>query len=302
MKKILVTGGTGYVGRNLIPALLIRYPNMEVMSLSRSEGPICQLLLDCPQDRLKIIMADVRDTAALRRACQGVDTVIHLAAMKRVHLAEMECRETVSINVFGTINMLEAFTGSSFIHMSTDKAVEPINCYGASKLVAEKLVLEAARKRGNQARFMIIRCGNIMGSSGSVMEIWRHQIEKNNEVTITDPEMLRYYTSINEVVRLILAVLEWGTNGKVYFIPDCAPVPLKELVAQALKLYGNDKTAVRRIGVRPGERLAEKMYCIEEQDVIVRYEDLEEKYREAEAMDGMLAKSQLPAQGDRWSG
>jgi UDP-glucose 4-epimerase len=273
MNKVLVTGGSGFVGRSLIRELLRKYPDIEVTSMSRSEGVISQLLIDCPDTRLKIEIADIRDTQAVRQALRHKDTVIHLAAMKRVDLSEAESREAASINVIGTMNVLDAFQGNTFVLMSTDKAVEPCNCYGATKLVAEKLLLERARKELNGTRFMIVRSGNINKSTGSVLDIWKNQIEANNEITVTDPNMLRYYTSIEGVVKLYIAVLERGENGKIYFTPRGEPIVLKELIEKTIKLYGNERTAVKYIGLRPGERMSEKMRTPDEINTISGFEE-----------------------------
>ena len=273
MNKVLVTGGSGFVGRSLIRELLRKYPDIEVTSMSRSEGVISQLLIDCPDTRLKIEMADIRDSQAVRQALRHKDTVIHLAAMKRVDLSEAESREAASINVIGTMNVLDAFQGNTFVLMSTDKAVEPCNCYGATKLVAEKLVMERARKELNGTRLMIVRSGNINRSTGSVLDIWKNQIEANNEITVTDPNMLRYYTSIEGVVKLYIAVLERGENGKIYFTPRGEPIVLKELIEKTIKLYGNERTAVKYIGLRPGERMSEKMRTPDEINTISGFEE-----------------------------
>jgi len=259
MKRILVTGGSGFVGRNLIKGLFHQYTDIEITSLSRSEGFISQLLVECPDKRLKIEIADLRDAHAIRQIIKGKDTVIHLGAMKRVDLCEAKCREAVTINVMGTMNVLDYFCGDTFILMSTDKAVEPCNCYGATKLVAERMVLERAAKRLGDNRYMIVRCGNIIGSTGSVMDIWKTQIAQRNEITVTHPDMMRYYTGIEGVVKLYIAVLEFGENGKLYHTPSGEAIILKDMISQALKLYGNKNTKVKYVGLRMGERMVEKM-------------------------------------------
>jgi len=271
MKKVLVTGGSGFVGRNLIKELFREYPDIEVTSLSRSEGVISQLLMECSDKKLKIEMADIRDAQAVNQALRDKDTVIHLAAMKRVDLSEAECREAATINVIGTINVLDAFKGNTFILMSTDKAVEPCNCYGATKLVAEKLVMERAKKELNNNRFMIIRSGNIMGSTGSVLDIWKNQIEQFNAITVTDVDMLRFYTTIEGVTQLYAAVLARGENGKIYFTPRGEPILLRDLLDKTLKLYGNGKTKVTYIGLRPGERMTEKMRTPDEMNTVAGF-------------------------------
>jgi len=272
MKRILVTGGSGYVGRNLIRQLLNRYDELQIFSLSRSEGMISQLLMECQSDRLKIIMADIRDCEAMRHYLRDIDTVIHLGALKRVDLCEAECREAVETNVIGTVNLLDNFQGNTFILMSTDKAVEPANCYGATKMIAERLIMEKARKNPGD-RYMIIRSGNIIGSTGSVMDIWKHQIKERNEITITHPDMMRFYTSVEGVVRLYIAVLERGESGKIYFTPQGEPVIISEMAQRAIKLYGDGNTKIKFIGLRQGERMTEKMRSLSEGNTVAGFEE-----------------------------
>lgn len=273
MQKVLVSGGSGFVGRHLIRTLLIAYPDVEITSLSRSEGTVSVLLTECPSHRVRLELTDIRDIGSLRCAMKDIDTVIHLAAMKRVDLAEQKCREAATINVLGTLNMLEVFHGDTFILMSTDKAVEPVNCYGATKLVAEKLVMERAAAASGQ-RFMVVRSGNILESTGSVLDIWKHQVELNNEITVTDPEMKRFYVSAEGVTRLYMAVLEHGQNGKIYYTPRGDPVVLRDMIREALRLYGNEHTRVKYIGLRPGERMYEKMRLDTEVNTIAGLEDM----------------------------
>ncbi len=271
MKRILVTGGSGFVGRHLIKELLKRYPDVEVTSLSRSEGGISKLQCEVYAPTLRLCVGDIRDETFVRGALKGKDTVIHLAAMKRVDLCEEECEEGTTINVLGTLNMLRAFEGETFIQMSTDKAVEPCNCYGATKLVCERLVQQRASKANGQ-RYMIVRSGNILGSTGSVIDIWVNQIKECNEITVTNPDMMRFYTSVDGVVKLYIAVLERGENGKLYFTPHGNPVILKELIGEALRKYGNGDTKVRLIGLRTGERMEEKMRSTDEPNVVAGFE------------------------------
>ena len=277
MKKVVVTGGSGFVGRHLIKELLRRYPDIELTSISRSEGAVSELLTDCSNERLTIVLADLRDENEVRYALKGADVVLHLAAMKRVDLSEERCQLATGINVTGTINVLNAFQGKTFISMSTDKAVEPTNCYGATKLLAEKLVNEQALKAIDGKRFMIIRSGNIMGSTGSVLDIWRKQIREFNEITVTNPDMQRFYVSVDGVVRLFISVLEHGENGKIYFIPQGDARRLKDVVSEMLEKYGNAETKVKYVGLRPGERMAEKMSTPEELNVIGGFEEKVEK-------------------------
>jgi UDP-N-acetylglucosamine 4,6-dehydratase len=275
MKKIMITGGSGYIGRHLIRGLLARYDDIEIFSMSRSEGEISQLLIDCGQDkRLKIIMSDIRDKDAIRVYLRNIDTLIHLAALKRVDLCEADCREVTTTNVVGTMNLLDHFRGDAFILMSTDKAVEPANCYGATKMIAERLVMEQACKREGSSRYMIIRSGNVIGSTGSVMDIWHHQIKERNEISITHPDMMRFYTTVEGVVRLYIAVLEKGENGKIYFTPQGEAVIIGEMAERFIKVYGNQNTKIKYIGLRPGERLIEKMRTLTEENTVAGFEEV----------------------------
>ena len=277
MKRIMITGGSGYIGRHLIHELLDRYEDIEIFSMSRSEAEISQLLNACGQKdknkRLRIIMSDIRDKEAVCVYLRNMDTLIHLAALKRVDLCEDECHEAVTTNVLGTMNLLDNFHGDTFISMSTDKAVEPANCYGASKMIAERLVLEQARKRENNRRYMIVRSGNVLSSTGSVIDIWQHQIKEYNEITITHPEMMRFITSVEGVVRLYIAVLEKGENGKIYFTPRGESVIIGEMASKFIKQYGNENTKIRYIGLRPGERMTEKMRSLTEDNCVAGFEE-----------------------------
>ena len=207
MKKVLVTGGCGFVGYCVIRELLARHPDVEVTSMSRTEGELLPLMQVHTTRRLRAVLADIRDTDAIRFAARHADTLIHLAAMKRIDLCEEQSGEAIGTNVIGTMNALDAFDGDTFLFMSTDKAVEPTSCYGCSKLVAERLVLEEARKRAGKARLMIIRSGNIGGSTGGVLDVWKRQIEQNNEITVTNLNMTRSFTSIDSVAELILSLI-----------------------------------------------------------------------------------------------
>ena len=278
MKRVMVTGGSGYIGRHLIYELLDRYGDIEILSLSRSEGEISQLLNDCgnkdSNNRLKIIMSDIRDKKAIHVHLRDVDTLIHLAALKRVDLCESQCNEVVKTNIDGTMNLLDNFYGNTFILMSTDKAVEPSNCYGATKMIAEKLVMEQACKHRGERRYMIVRSGNVLSSTGSVIDIWLHQIKDNNEITITHPDMMRFFTTVDGVVKLYIAVLERGETGKIYFTPRGESVIIGEMAKKFIKEYGNENTRIGYIGLRPGERMTEKMRSVNEENTVAGFGEL----------------------------
>lgn len=294
MKKILVTGGSGFVGRSLIKRLLDRYPDVEVTSLSRSESMLAKLLAEVDSPRFSIRLADVRDAEDVKCALKDKDTVVHLAAMKRVDVCEVECEAAATINVLGTLNMLRGFRGDTFVHMSTDKSVEPCNCYGATKMVAEKMVMEYAAKSGGP-RFMVVRSGNIMGSTGSVLDIWAQQVRMHNEITVTDPDMTRFYVSVDRVVDLFVAVLERGENRKIYFTPSGDPVVLKDLISDAVSRFGNAQTRVRRIGLRMGERMSERMRMPDEPNVVADFAESAPGPAPAKAGSGLPDSMENPA-------
>jgi UDP-N-acetylglucosamine 4,6-dehydratase len=271
VKKVLVTGGCGFVGYCVVRELLARYPDVEVTSMSRTEGELLPLMQVHTTRRLRAVLADVRDADAMKFAAKYADTLIHLAAMKRIDLCEEQSPEAISTNVIGTMNALHAFDGETFLFMSTNKAVEPTSCYGCSKLVAEKLVLEQAGKRAGKARFMIIRAGNVGGSTGGVVEIWKQQIEESNEITVTNFNMPRSFTSLDDVADLIMAVLERGENGKVYLTPHTQTVKLGQLAEEVIKEYGNERTRIRIVGMRPGEKIHEKTHLATEENVVVGF-------------------------------
>ena len=270
MNKVLVTGGCGFVGYCVIRELLARYPDVEVTSMSRSEGELLPLMEVYTTERLRAVLADIRDVDAMRFAAKDADTLVHPAAMKRIDLCEERSQEAITTNVIGTLNALREFSGDTFLFMSTDKAVEPTSCYGCSKLVAERLVLEQARRSQGRARFMIVRAGNIGGSTGGVLDIWKRQIEQDNEITVTDLNMTRAFTSLDGVADLIITVLERGENGRVYLTPREEEIKLGQLAERVIETYGNEETRVRIVGMRPGEKLREKTHLRTEDYVVAR--------------------------------
>lgn len=258
METILVTGGCGFLGRALIEGLKIKYDNVNIKTLSRSENNIVKTVAKCGSNRLYTIIGDIRDKDALEYALRDVDTVVHLAAMKHIDLCESSPGEAIDINVVGTINILKYFKGRTFVAMSTDKAVGPLGCYGATKLLMEKLVLQKAKENPDK-RYILIRSGNIFGSSGSVIEKWAEQLREHNEITITDPNMTRFFTHVNNLVEFIMDVMEKGENGYIY-IPNQKALRLEDLVNVAVSFLGNKNVRIKTIGPRKSERLHEDLY------------------------------------------
>jgi len=159
MDKVLITGGAGFLGRYLVKGLLNKYSGVGVRVLSRHENDIAEIIVDCHSDRLMPIIGDIREVDTLKYALKDVDTVIHLAAMKHIDFCELYPSEAITINTVATMNLLKLFAGDTFIGMSTDKAIEATSCYGATKLLLEKLILEQAQKNVGR-RYMVVRSGN----------------------------------------------------------------------------------------------------------------------------------------------
>lgn len=262
---ILVTGGSGYLGTHLVQTLLKKYDDIKVRIVSRSENEIQRLTWICNSNRLEPVIGDIRDTNVLRFILRNVNTLIHLAAMKHVDFCEMNPLEATTINVIGTINLLEYFEGQTFIGMSTDKAVQGRGCYGATKLVMEKLILERAKYNENK-RYMIVRAGNIFASSGSVIEKWRHQIETSNEIMVTNLKMTRFFISVDTLSEFIVEVMEKGLNGNVY-IPLQKAIVLKDLATAVIAFFGNKDTKLGVVGLRKGEKEHEELFLLDEKIV-----------------------------------
>ena len=258
-ERILITGGCGFLGRYLIKGLLEKYRNIEIITLSRNENNVMKTITLCNDERLRPIIGDIKDIDSVKYALKDVDTVMHLAAMKHIDLCEANPSEAININVNGTKNLLDNFKGKKFIAMSTDKAVEPLGCYGATKLLMEKLVLERARSDSSR-KYSIVRSGNIFGSSGSVIEKWQQQIKNNNNrITITDPEMTRFFTNVDSLVRFMIGVFENSESEKIY-IPYQKVIKLKDLACCVIDLFGDANTKIEVMGLRKGERPDEKLF------------------------------------------
>jgi FlaA1/EpsC-like NDP-sugar epimerase len=266
MNKVLITGGGGFLGRYLIKELLNKYGDIEVRALSRHEKEMTETIVHCDSDRLKPIIGDIREIDTLKYATRGVDTVIHLAAMKHVNFCELYPSEAIATNTIAVMNLLKVFAGDTFIGMSTDKAIEATGCYGATKLLLEKLILEQSRRDASR-RYIVIRSGNIFGSSGSVIEKWKQQIKQSNKITVTSLEMTRFFINVNTLADFIIEIIERGESGEIY-VPFQKITTLEDLAKAVIELYGNKKTRMDVTGLREGEKVHEKLFSSFETNVV----------------------------------
>ncbi len=275
-KRILVTGACGTIGSELVGQLLGggKYNPAEVMGLDNNESALFFLDQQYLQDdRAHFYLADMRDLQELRSKMKGIDIVFHAAAFKHVILCERSPEQAVSTNILGVQHVVAAAGecgAEKVIFTSSDKAVNPTNVMGTSKLMGERLMTAAnSTKRGNGPVFASTRFGNVLGSSGSVIPIFHNQIARGGPVTLTHPDMTRFVMSIKEAVRLVIDSADLARGGEVFItkmpvvrIADLALAMIEELAP----VYGHDpgKIEIREIGVKPGEKLYEELMSLEE--------------------------------------
>ena len=257
---VLITGSTGSFGQRLVEVLLERYELKRLVVFSRDE--LKQSVMAQSEmaqrngSRLRFFLGDVRDLSRLRRAMEGIDTVVHAAALKQVPAGEYNPQEFVKTNIGGAQNVIDAALDAGVkrvVALSTDKAAAPINLYGATKLVSDKLFVSANNIKGpRDLRFSVVRYGNVMGSRGSVVPFFLSRAA-SGELPITDPGMTRFNISLDEGVHLVLWAIEHGTGGEI-LVPKIPSFRITDL-AQAIA----PSAAHPVVGIRPGEKLHEEM-------------------------------------------
>ena len=258
-KKILITGGTGSLGQALTKRILAQNP-AQIRIFSRNEFKQISMESSFPDDRLRFLIGDIRDLGRLIRATEDVDFVFHAAALKHVDKVEYNPFEAVLTNVSGTQNVIDACLHNDVekaVCIGTDKAVSPLNTYGATKLLMEKLFTSAihySNPKKHPTKFTAVRYGNVFGSSGSVIPKFIGQIKNKQKITITDPSMTRFSITIDEALDLILKAAELGNGGDI-FVPDLKAYSILDLRDTLFELLEN--TGEEIIGIRPGEKLHE---------------------------------------------
>lgn len=256
--SILITGGTGSLGKSLIEYLLTQTKVRRIAIFSRDELKQHDLRNQFKNDpRLRWFLGDVRDLDRLKRAFHGVDFVIHAAALKQVDTGEYNPMEFIKTNVLGSQNVIDASIEAGVkrvVALSTDKASSPINLYGATKLTADKLFVAANNYSYTYGTtFSVVRYGNVMGSRGSVIPFFKNLAEQGKPLPITDLRMTRFWISIDDAVKFVIDSLEMMTGGELY-VPR---IPSMKIVDLAHAISPNSK--LEEIGMRPGEKLHEEM-------------------------------------------
>jgi UDP-N-acetylglucosamine 4,6-dehydratase len=259
-KSILITGGTGSFGKAFVRSVLQRHPDIRrLVVYSRDElkqFEMSQVFSEREHPGLRYFIGDIRDEARLRRALEGVDVVVHAAALKQVPAAEYNPFECIKTNVLGAQNLIEACLDSDVrrvVALSTDKAAAPINLYGATKLCSDKLFVAGNNIRGKRdIRFSVVRYGNVMGSRGSVIPFFLDK-RKTGVLPITDPRMTRFNISLQEGVDMVLWSIEnaWGGEVLVPKIPSYRITDVAEAIAPECRQ--------EIVGIRPGEKIHEEM-------------------------------------------
>jgi UDP-N-acetylglucosamine 4,6-dehydratase len=271
-KVILVTGGTGSWGYELIHQLLSLNPK-KIIVLSRNEASQVQMSRTIEDHRLSFCIGDIRDREALVKAFEGVDYVFHLAALKHVPVCEEQPLEALKTNVMGTQNVIEAALENGVkkvINVSTDKAADPINFYGMTKAIGEKLMIYA-NQISSDTRFICIRSGNILGSNGSVLQLFMNQIQ-TKEIKITDKRMTRFFLTRQNAIKLLLKAAMEGKGGEIFVMKSSA-WRILDLAEVLIEESGKKDVSIVECGARPGERFHEVLISEHESQNTVVYDE-----------------------------
>ena len=260
-KKVLITGGTGSLGQALTKRLL-KTKVETVRIFSRNENKQITMESEFQDDRLRFLIGDIRDIHRLNRALEDVDIVFHAAALKHVPVVEYNPFEAVNTNVIGSQNVIDACLHEDVeiaVCVGTDKAVSPLNAYGATKLLMEKLFTSASNyldKERHRTKFIALRYGNVLGSSGSVVPKFIEQIRKKEKITITDHNMTRFSIMMDEALDFILESTMHGKGSEI-FVPKIRSYSINDLKSALNELLGN--TGERKVPIRPGEKMHETL-------------------------------------------
>jgi FlaA1/EpsC-like NDP-sugar epimerase len=273
-QTILVTGGTGSWGYELVRQLL-EYEPREIRIFSRNESNQFTMKQEFDNNpKLNFIIGDIKEKEAIMEASQGVDYIFHLAALKHVPVCEDQPIEALKTNVIGTQNVIEAAISCnvhSVVNISTDKASNPSNFYGLSKAMAERLIIHANTLKTN-TRFVCIRGGNVLGTNGSVIHVFKKQIKEKGKIGITDLNMTRFFLTIEEAIKLVFKATFESIGGEIFVMkmPSCKIIDLAEVLMEA---SNKTNVGVEVLGIRPGEKLHEILLSEYESTTAIVYDD-----------------------------
>lgn len=271
---ILVTGGTGSWGYELVKQLLTFDPK-EIRIFSRNESSQFTMKQKFDNDpKLKFIIGDIKEKDALNHACQDVDFIFHLAALKHVPVCEDQPIEALKTNVLGTQNVIDAaisFHVKTVVYISTDKASNPSNFYGLSKAMGEKLIIHANTLK-TDTKFVCIRGGNVLGTNGSVIHVFKKQIQEKGKIGITDLEMTRFFLTIEDAIKLVFKATLESIGGEIFVMkmPACKIIDLADVLIEASNKGNID---VEILGIRPGEKIHELLLSEYESNMTITYDD-----------------------------
>jgi len=290
--RILITGGTGSWGQTLTRMLLENYTVKEIVVFSRGELQQVLMQRKFNNKRIKYVIGDVRDYESVRFATKNIDYIFHMAALKHVPVCEEHPQEAIKTNITGTSNIVNAAIENKVkkvIDVSTDKAVEPVNLYGMTKSVGEKLIIQA-NDLSDYTKFVCIRGGNVMGSNGSVIPYFIEQIKAGGPITITDLEMTRFFLTLEEAIGLLFKASSDSIGGET-FVMNMPACYIRDIAAVLIEEYGDSE--IKEIGGRPGEKLDEMLiskhesplsYCYDENYFVILpskcSDALTEKYKD----------------------
>lgn len=267
---ILVTGGTGSFGSSFIKMTLEKFNPRKIIVYSRDEMKQDALARQYPnENRLRFFLGDIRDKERLHRACQGVDYIVHAAALKIIPTAEYNPFECIKTNVIGAMNLVDCAIDAQVkrvVALSTDKACNPINLYGATKLCSDKIFVAGNVYVGHKnTRFSVVRYGNVMGSRGSIIPLFL-DLAKTGEIPVTDERMTRFMITLEQAVELVWHAFEDSLGGEIYVkkIPSMRVVDVAKAIAPDAK--------IKIVGIRPGEKLHEQMISVEDSRTTFEYD------------------------------
>ncbi len=272
-KSILITGGTGSFGKNFVSKVIKNYKPKKLIIYSRDELKQFEMQKLFPEEKYKFLryfIGDVRDFERLKIASKSIDIIIHAAALKQVPAAEYNPMECIKTNVNGADNIIRCALENNIqkvLALSTDKAASPVNLYGASKLLSDKLFISSNNLVGKERTiFSVVRYGNVVGSRGSVLPFFKELIKKkSNKLPITDERMTRFWITLDQGVNFVINSLKEMKGGEI-FIPKMPSIYIKDL-AKVL----NPKAKLEIIGIRPGEKLHETMWSIYEASNVIEF-------------------------------